>query len=324
MRFISEADALALYSMDEALSVVESATLEYGLGDASMPPKVYLEIPNQTGDFRAMPAYSKKFDVAGVKWVNSHPDNIHRHLPTVRATILLNDPTTAESLALVDGTRITSMRTGAAGGIAVKYLARSNASRIGFIGAGVQAYFQALAISKVRAITEVRIFDPSRDAQNKFSKQIRAFFDGKLVECNTISACIKDVDIIVTTTPSRSPIVEPEWVAPGTHINAMGADAPGKQELAPMILVKGRIIVDDITQASHSGEINVPLHDQLLSKKKVTLCLADVVSNKKQGRLTRNQITIFDSTGLAIHDIASAGYIYRKALDLKVGTDIAL
>jgi ornithine cyclodeaminase/alanine dehydrogenase-like protein (mu-crystallin family) len=104
----------------------------------------------------------------------------------------------------------------------------------------------------------------------------------------------------------------------------MGADAPGKQELAPMILVKGRIIVDDITQASHSGEINVPLHDQLLSKKKVTLCLADVVSNKKQGRLTRNQITIFDSTGLAIHDIASAGYIYRKALDLKVGTDIAL
>lgn len=322
MLHISESDAFNLYSMDEALAIVESATREYGLGEATMPSKVYLVIPGQTGDFRAMPAYSKQLNVAGVKWVNSHPDNQRLNLPTVRAWILLNDPVTAAPLALIDGTGITSMRTGAVGGIAVKYLSRPQSHRIGFVGAGVQAYYQAMAICKVRPINEIRICDLSRDSQLRFSRQIRKFFNGKLIECDTVSACIKDVDIIVTSTPSRSPLVELAWVAPGTHINAIGADAPGKQELDPMILVKGRIVVDDVAQASHSGEINVPLHNKVLSKHKVQLSIADVVSGLKKGRLSRNQITIFDSTGLGIHDIASAGYIYRKAVDKQVGTQV--
>jgi alanine dehydrogenase len=322
MLHISESDAFELYSMDEALAVVEAATREYGLGDATMPSKIYLEIPGQTGDFRAMPAYSKQLNVAGVKWVNSHPDNQHLNLPTVRAWILLNDPATAAPLALIDGTRITSMRTGAVGGIAAKYLSRPHSHRVGFVGAGVQAYYQAMAICKVRPVTEIRIYDLSRESQLRFSRQIREFFNGKLVECDTVSACIKDVDIVVTSTPSRSPLVELAWVAPGTHINAIGADAPGKQELDPMILVKGRIVVDDVAQASHSGEINVPLHNKVLSKHKVQLSIADVVSGQKKGRLSRNQITIFDSTGLGIHDIASAGYIFRKALGNQIGTQI--
>jgi len=324
MLHLSESDTIALFSMDEALAVVESATREYGIGDATMPSKVYLDIPGQTGDFRAMPAYSKQLQVAGVKWVNSHPDNRLLGLPTVRAMILLNDPGTAAPLALIDGTRITSMRTGAIGGIAVKYLARPNASRVGFVGSGVQAYFQALAICKVRAISEIRIYDPSREAQGRFAKELREFFTGKIVECNMVSACVTDMDIVVTTTPSRTPVVEMGWLAPGVHINAIGADAPGKQELDPMILAKGRIIVDDVSQASHSGEINVPLHSGVLSKRNVQLSIVDVVSGKKKGRLSRNQWTIFDSTGLGIHDIASAGYIYHKARDLKVGTAIVI
>lgn len=324
MRHINETDALRLYSMEEALDVIESSTLEYGNGGASMPPKVYLSLPGLTGDFRAMPAFSAQFNVAGIKWVNSHPDNRALNLPTVRALILLNDPRTAVPLALVDGTSITGIRTGAAGGVAAKHMARPDSSRVAFVGGGVQSVYQALAICKVRAITEIRIYDLSRESQIQFTKQVREFFSGRLVECNSIQACVKDADIIVTTTPSRKPVVMAAWVAPGTHINAIGADAEGKQELDSLLLVNGRIVVDDIVQASHSGEVNVPLHRGVLSKRKVTISLADVVSKRKKGRQSQHQITIFDSTGLGIHDIASAGFLFHKAQQLGVGTDIVI
>ncbi len=323
MRVITDRQIMALLTMQDAMMVVRAATIEFGSGMSIMPPKVYLKLPQFNGDFRAMPAYSNSYNVAGVKWVNSHPGNpLHGH-PAVRAQILLNDPETATPLALVDGTRITSMRTGATGGVAVDLLARPNAHTIGFVGAGVQSYYQAMAICSIRTIQEIRVYDPSKEARLKFAKEVRTFFSGKLVETNSIQDCVKDTDIIVSTTPSRSPIIEAHWVAPGCHINAIGADAPGKQELDPMLLVNGRIIVDDPIQAAHSGEINVPLQQRILSKRQVQNALPAVLLGQKRGRQNKNQITIFDSTGLAVHDIATAGFVYRTACQKNIGTTIA-
>ncbi|NDC82298.1 ornithine cyclodeaminase family protein [bacterium] len=322
MIYLNDAQITALLSIDETITVVEASTRDFGTGKSTMPPKTYLDIPNQMGDFRAMPAFSERYNVAGVKWVNSHPDNSRLNLPTVRAQILLNDPTTAEPLALLDGTRITSMRTGAVGGIACKYLARKGATTLGILGAGIQAYFQAMAICAIIPITEIRIYDHSRDALTAFTTKVRQFYSKKLIECNSISTALDDMSIIATTTPSRSPIVDDGWIRPGSHINAIGADAPGKQELDPKILVRGKIVVDDVHQASHSGEINVPLQRQIISKSKVSTSLADILSGTKKGRTSSKQITIFDSTGLAIHDIATAGYVYRKAMELNIGTKI--
>jgi alanine dehydrogenase len=146
----------------------------------------------------------------------------------------------------------------------------------------------------------------------------------KMVQASTIKDCVESADIIVTTTPVREPIVQQHWVKPGAHINAMGADAAGKEELDPKILQKGTVVIDDWEQASHSGEINVPLSKGLITKKNIYANLGEIVAGKK--KLVRNpkKITIFDSTGLAIQDAAVAHLVYQTAKRRKAGHSIHL
>ena len=127
---------------------------------------------------------------------------------------------------------------------------------------------------------------------------------------------------MVTTTPSRKPIVKPQWIKNGTHINAIGADAPGKEELETGILKKAKVVVDDITQAIHSGEINVPMTRKTITRKNIHADLGDIITGKKQGRKSREEITVFDSTGLAILDVAMAHYVYQQARKNKVGKTV--
>jgi len=300
-----------LLSMGEALKAVEHAFRLSAEGKAIMPPKLYLNLPDYHGDFRAMPAYID--GSAGLKWVCVYPNNRGQNLPTVMAIIILCNPSTGCPLAIMDGTYITSMRTGAAGGVAVKYLARKDSSVIGMVGAGMQAETQLLAISEVLPkIEEVKVFDQYRDASRRYAKQMGAKLNINIHPVETIEAAT-EADIIVTTTPSTRPVVKREYIRPGTHINAIGADAKGKQELEVEVLRDAKIITDDIAQASHSGEINVPLAEGLIKLVHIYGTLGDVVANIKKGRENDEEITIFDSTGLAIEDIITAKLVFEKA-----------
>jgi len=256
-----------------------------------------------------MPAYSKTANTVGLKWVNSYPKNRARGLPTVMGLIIINDPATAEPRAILEASLLTNIRTGAAGGVATKYLANKNATKLSIIGAGVQGLYQAKAILEVRDIEEIKIFDPSKETCDSFREQLASSFSGKIFHTASPEACVRGAEVLVTATPSRQPIVKAEWVAKGCHINAIGADAPGKQELAPGLVAAATIFVDDIEQASHSGEINVPLTKQLLPAEKVKNTLGEVVANQIEGRTSPDQITLFDSTGLAIQDVAVASWI---------------
>jgi alanine dehydrogenase len=142
--------------------------------------------------------------------------------------------------------------------------------------------------------------------------------EGEITAKKTIKE-VCDCDILVTTTPSREPIVMGEWISEGTHINAIGADAPGKEELDPRILKRAKIVVDDITQASHSGEINMPISKGLLSEKDIFCELGEVITGKKKARTRDSDITVFDSTGLAIQDVVTANMVYQKALEENMG-----
>ena len=135
----------------------------------------------------------------------------------------------------------------------------------------------------------------------------------------TIKECVSDADIVVTTTPSRKPIVQPQWIKDGTHINAIGADAPGKEELDPTILKRSKVVVDDVEQASHSGEINVPIAKGLFKLKDIYATLGEIIAGKKKGRASPREVTVFDSTGLAIQDTAVASLIYKAAVKKKLG-----
>ena len=299
--------------MKDALSVVEKAFAMYEKGKIQLPPKSYIYF--EKGDLRCMPAYLPYLKMGGVKNVTVHPSN--KTLPTVMATITLTDPATGFPLAIMDGTHITDLRTGAVGGIAVKYLANKNSKVLALIGSGRQAVTQLQAIMMVRPkIEKVYVYDLNMGAAKSFSEKHSQEYNVKIIPASSVKEAIEEADIIVTTTPTRIPIVKALYVKEGTHINAIGADAKGKQELESGLFKKAKIIIDNWHQASSGGEINVPLSEGVITKKDIYGELGQVVLGKKK-RKSPKEITIFDSTGLAMQDIVCAAEVYKKMLSGK-------
>ncbi len=319
---LTGSEVMQILDLDLALAAAQEAFQAYGEGRVNMPPKSYLNLAK--GDFRAM--YGEIFlsagdHICGLKWVNVHPENPARGLLTVMAKILLNDPETGLEWADMDGTQITNYRTGAAGGLAAQYLARHEAARLGLIGAGAQARTQVAAILKVRPIKEIVVYNRHLAHAQAFADYVTATHGVKARPAATGAEAVQGLDIVVTTTPSSSPVVMWEWVSPGTHINAIGADAAGKQELDPRILQAAKIVVDDWGQASHSGEINVPLSRGEITPAQIYGSLGEIVAGKKPGRQTPEEITVFDSTGLIIQDLALGFAVYRRAQELGLGEE---
>lgn len=319
---LTRSDVRAVLSMPRAVEAVEQAFIAYSRGLAQMPPKVYLSLERYAGDFRAMPSFLERRSdrepaVAGVKWVNSHPDNPAKHgLPSVMGVYVLSDPETAVPLAILDGTLLTAARTGAAAAVASRALAKRSPATMGFVGCGIQARTMLEAHRAIFGDTmKLVVADVDPEAAKRFAEES----GGKVGTNEEASGC----DIVNTSTPGRVQVVKREWVKPGAHINAMGADAPGKQELDPAILQDARIVIDDHYQATHSGEVNVALTSGLLKEEAIHGALGDVLTSKVGGR-TGDEITIFDSTGLAVQDVALAWVLFDEARGRGVGTPISL
>ena len=317
-----------LFSMPEVMEAVESAFKEKGLGFVQMPPKIYLSYTNYNGDLRAMPSYLERLGVSAVKVVNAHPDNQAKFgLPTVMATIILVDPRNGAPLAIMNGTHITAMRTGAAGGLAATYLARRDSKVVGLVGAGTQARTQLEALLVVYGKLDlVKVWSRTRESREKFASEMKAAYEdlADVVSVDRTEDATRDVDVLVTTTPSRTPIVMNKWVTEGTHITCIGADAPGKEELEPAILKHAKIVVDDWEQASHSGEINVPLTHGVISRNDVWGDICEIAAGLKPGRTSENEVTVFTSTGLAVQDAVTAKLAYDRAVSKKKGRWVEL
>jgi alanine dehydrogenase len=293
-----------LLKMSEVIPAIEQAFRDWAEGRGKMPAKSYLLLDR--GDFRAMPASLP--GAVGMKWVNVHPENPGHGLPTVMAVIIYNDPGTGYPLAIIDGTDITAYRTGATAAIAAKYLARKDARTLGVIGTGRQAYTQILAHAEFFDLKQIKAYDIYPAAVDRLIKSLPRF---PLRGCSLEETAASD--IVCTLTPVRVPILKKEWVQPGTHINAIGADAAGKEELEPSLLKEAIVVVDDLGQANAAGEINVPIAKGLYSLNEVYGTLGEIVAGQKPGRKDKEAITIFDATGLAIEDVAVATIIHRKA-----------
>ena len=304
------ADTEKSIDIKEVNRAIETAFADHARGVVQMPPKVYITLPE--GDFRTMPAYLPSLSLAGVKVVNVHPGNPAHGLPTVMALTIILDIATGAPVAILNATKLTDMRTGAAGAVAAKYLSPKNEIVLGLIGTGRQAEAQYRAISQELDICGIKCWSRNSLHAEKFVQKIT---DHDARSFPVEKAC--DCDLLVTTTPSRAPVVSSEWVREGIHINAIGADAPGKQELDPLLLKRGLVFVDDFSQAVHSGEINVPISRGIFTPEEIAGTLGEVVIGMKK-RKSADQITIFDSTGLAIQDLAIAAIAMRngRAIDL--------
>lgn len=316
--FLNRDEVKKVLTMQDCLEVVESAFKFHAKKKVQMPPKLYLYFYKHNGDLRTMPAYLEYLDIAGVKIVNVHPDNPKKGLPAVMGLMVLNSTETGAPLAVMDGTYITAIRTGAGGGIAVKYLARTDSKVIGIVGSGQQARTQLLAIKEILDIERVMITNRTMKKCEQFKEELEPIVGCDIIPKESVES-VSRCDILVTTTPVRSPIVKNEWISEGVHINAIGADARGKQELDSKILKRAKIVVDDLAQASHSGEINVPLSKNIISLQDIYSELGEIIAGIKKGRENDNEITIFDSTGLAVQDVATANLVYKKAIEIDLG-----
>ncbi|WP_445474724.1 alanine dehydrogenase [Methanococcoides methylutens] len=316
--WLEQKDVRSLLNISDAMDAVEKAFEQHGRKKIQMPPKSYLYFEGHNGDLRTMPAYLEEQDVAGVKIVNVHPDNRQKGLPTVMALFVLNSTVTGAPLAVMDGTYLTDIRTGAAGGIAAKHLARPESRIMGIVGSGNQARTQLLAITNVFDLEEVKVYSEHMARAEQFKLEMEDKAGCTITVCSSIED-VCDCDILVTVTPVREPIVKSEWIKPGTHINAIGADAAGKEEIEASILERSRVVVDDIAQASHSGEVNIPISKGIITVDDICCELGEVIAGLKPGRSGDSEITVFDSTGLAIQDVATALLVYNAAKEKGIG-----
>jgi len=305
----------------DVIAAVSDAFGAYARGEVVMPAKSYVDLSQYNGDFRSMPAYvaADEWDAAALKWVNVHPDNPDSYdLPTVLGTLIYSDPRNGFPLAVMDGTLLTQKRTGAASAVATDHLAVPDASSMGLVGAGVQAYTQLEAIAEVRDIQTVVVADQDEAAVQAFVDHFADRFDVRGGTIEEAAAC----DVLSTVTPVSEPIIHA--VGDRTHVNAIGADAAGKHEVADEVLLEATIVIDDYEQCTHSGEINVPWSEGRLDDDDIHAELGDLVVGDRPGRDGIDGVTVFDSTGLAIQDVACAHVAYENASDGGSGTDFEL
>lgn len=308
--------------MADVIGAVSDAFAAYERGNAQMPAKSYVELQQYNGDFRSMPAYldAGEWDAAGIKWVNVHPDNAQRYdLPTVLGTMIYSDPKNAFPLAIMDGTTLTRLRTGAAAAVATDHLAVEDATSLGIVGAGVQSYTQLEAIAAVRPIEEVVVSDLDEARVERFIDRYSEEFRITAGSVADAAAC----DVLSTVTPVTEPIVDRSMVGDHTHVNAIGADAPGKHELDDRLLDDATLVIDDFEQTTHSGEINVPWSEGVLTEADIHAAIGEIVVGDATVPADTGP-TVFDSTGLAIQDVAAAHVVYERAQATENGSPVDL
>ncbi|HEU5277787.1 MAG TPA: ornithine cyclodeaminase family protein [Gaiellaceae bacterium] len=292
-------------SPERALDAVRDAFVAYARGEWTMPPKVYVPA-YPAGDFRAMPALGGGH--ALLKWVTSFPGNPAQGLPTVTGLVLLSDASNGMPVAVLDAGAVTALRTGAAAVLAAETLGREDAETATVIGAGVNG--EAAARTFIARGRRVQLWDVDRARAEEVAERIGA--DVAPGRDEAFAA-----DLLVTVTPGRQIVLEEGALRPGQHASLMGADGPGKAEIAVEELARVRVFCDDWEQASHNGDIVHAVETGMLSRADVTQ-LGDVLIGEFDARRSPDDITVFDSTGLAIQDLAIALAAMERAEDLDV------
>jgi len=301
--FFRAADVEAAVSPERALEAMRDAFLAYARGEWSMPPKVYVPA-YPAGDFRAMPALGAGH--ALLKWVTSFPGNPARGLPTVTGIVVLSDATDGMPKALLDAAAVTALRTGAAAVLAAETLGRAGASGAAVIGAGVNG--RAVARTFAAMGREVVLWDVDAERASAAAAEI-----GAGVAANREEALRSDV--VATVTPGKEIVVAEGTLRPGQHVSLMGADGPGKAEIAIGELARVHVFCDDWEQASHNGDLAHAVEAGVIERDDAT-ALGAVLAGSAPGRRDGEDLTVFDSTGLAIQDLAIALAAVERAGEL--------
>ena len=324
MRILSRRQVLELLSLRDCIAAVENAFRLHAEG-RTLGPGV-LGVPATRGGF-----HIKAAGVVGprsyfaAKTNANFPDNPHRFgLPTIRGTVVLADAETGEPLAMMDSASVTALRTGAATAVAAKYLARPDSRSATVVGCGAQGAIQLAAIAAVLPLERVWVLDADPARAQGLAAQTQADLGIRVSVATDLHAALRESDVCVTCTPSRRPFVFRDDIAPGTFIAAVGADNRGKQELEPALVASSTLVVDVLDQCAEIGELQHALAAGLMTREDVHAELSDVVTGRRPGRARDDEITVFDSSGTALQDVAAAIVVYENALASGHGTEVTL
>lgn len=329
MRFLTSADVRHLIKTSEAIDLMRILFAEVGRGAIDQPERVVIGLNGTRDSVLFMPGYLSGLGQLGVKIVTVFPENPRLHdLPTVNALIVVFDQHTGCVTAIMDGTYITALRTGAVSGLATMLLAREDAHVLAIFGAGAQARTQIDAIMQIRRITSILVCDPAAERAASLSQELNGLYGAGC--CATVSTCpdeaVAAADIVVTATTSTTPVFDGARLRPGTHINAIGSFKPSVCELDETTMTRARIFVDDRRSVlREAGDLLVPIERGVLSPSDVQADLGELVLGQKAGRLDERDVTVFKSVGLAVEDIIVATRVleYARAADVGMVFDEA-
>lgn len=318
MLYLPESVAAASLSLDDAILAVEQAFAAFAKGAARTFPVASAEGFDERQRWAIKSGYDRDGGTIGCKIGSNWPGNNDRQLPTHGSTTILIDPETGFAQALIGAAHLTVLRTAAADAVGVKYLARADAATLAIVGAGHQALWDARAIARVRALADIRV--TSRDAAKaeRFAETLRG--DGLPARATALEEAVRGADLVSTATAAKAPVLDDAWVSPGTHFSAMGADSRGKQELPLALVRRARLFCDVPGQSATIGEFQTIAAE---SGDSFTLTsIGDVINGAAPGRTDDREITIFDSSGMAVQDLAISRIALERARRAGVLTDL--
>lgn len=312
-------------TMPECIEAVADVMRRFSLGETVMPVRLMTPVPGR-GSLALMPAAIPALGVLGVKSIVIFPTNPSRGAPAILGLVLLNEGDTGRPLAVMDAAFLTAMRTAAASAVATRALARPDASSLALIGAGVQAGSHLWALSVVRPLRSVAVFDIDRQVAERFIEaKSRRHPELTFRQAASPEEAVRGADIICTVTTSHTPVLEFDWLKAGAHINAVGAHTPEARELDSATVQAARVLVDSREAAfKEAGDLLIPLQEGRFGAEHIRDEIGEVLAGLKPGRTSEDQITVYKSVGIAVQDIAAARLAYERAVALGVGVEVEL
>lgn len=325
MLLLSRSDIQKVFTIQDAVEADKLAFRLAAEGACDLPLRTVIPAPKAEGSFLFMPAYSQKLDAAALKVINMFPHNIEKGIPTSPAQVLLIDGETGLVSAILDGTYVTQLRTGASSGAAFDLLAKKKCRKGALIGTGGQAPTQLEAMLAVRQLEEVMVYDMNPERTAAFADRMQrelASYGAKIAAAKSSDEAVEDADLLITVTPSAKPVFDASKVKPGCTLSCVGAFRKDMQEMDPQILVRASKIYFDSGEAvlQESGDILNPLEQGLITEADFTGDLGDVVRGALTGRESDEEIIVYETVGIGAQDLVTAKQIYDKALAAGIGT----
>ena len=321
---LGRSDMVGLLAPAEYVDCVEHAFRMHGLGRVYMEPKGHIVLDRYRGEWEVMPSWIEEPEAAACKWVSIREDNSRYELPAVFSILVYTHPETGFPLAICDGSHHTLMRTGASAAVSAKWLARKDSKVLAILGSGSVGKGTLATCDSVFDWGEVRIWSRTQESLDRFVAAEQSSYPHLELRTTTdVEEAVRGADVIALVTSSHEPVIERAWVSPGAHINAVGACFPTFRELDTQTVVDSRFYVDRRESAENeAGDFLIPLHEGVIDHRHIVGEIGDVLIGTLPGRGSAEEITVFESQGLAIEDLFAAEYIVRRARERGRGVTV--